>query len=39
MTEKQMNEKWEELVRFAQQHATGKGLKTGIKWQIGRAHV
>lgn len=32
MTEKQMNEKWEELVGFAQQHATGKGLKTGIKW-------
>ena len=32
MTEKQLNEKWEELVGFAQQHATGKGLKTGIKW-------
>lgn len=32
MTDKQMNEKWEELVGFAQQHATGKGLQTGIKW-------
>ena len=32
MTDKQMNEKWEELVGFAQQHATGKGLQTGIRW-------
>ena len=32
MTDKQMNEKWEDLVGFAQQHATGKGLQTGIRW-------
>lgn len=32
MTDKQMNEKWEELVGFAQLHATGKSLQTGIKW-------
>ena len=32
MTDKQMNEKWEELVGFAQQHATGKGLQTSIRW-------
>lgn len=31
-SDKQMNEKWEELIGFAQQHATGKGLQTGIKW-------
>ena len=27
-----MNEKWEEVLGFALQHATGKGLQTGIKW-------
>lgn len=32
MSDKQMNEKWEELIGFALQHATGKGLQTGIKW-------
>ena len=32
MNDKQMNEKWEELISFAQKHATGKGLQTGIKW-------
>lgn len=31
-SDKQMNEKWEELIGFAQQHATDKGLQTGIKW-------
>ena len=31
-SDKQMNEKWEELIGFAQKHATGKGLQTGIKW-------
>ena len=32
MSDKQMNDKWEELIGFAHQHATGKGLQTGIKW-------
>ena len=31
-TDKQMNAKWDELTGFAKQHATGKGLQTGIKW-------
>ena len=31
-TDKQMNAKWEELIGFAHQHATSKGLQTGIKW-------
>lgn len=31
-TDKQMNAKWNELTGFAKQHATGKGLQTGIKW-------
>ena len=30
--DKAMNEKFEELVSIAKQHATGKGLQTGIKW-------
>lgn len=31
-SDKQVNEKWEELIGFAHQHATGKGLQTGIRW-------
>ena len=30
--DKAMKEKFEELVSVAKQHATGKGLQTGIKW-------
>ena len=32
MMEKEINEKWEEVLDFAMQHATKKGLHTGIKW-------
>lgn len=31
MSEK-INEKWEEVLNFARQHATKQGLRTGIKW-------
>lgn len=27
-----IGEKWAELIDFARQHATGQGLRTGIKW-------
>lgn len=32
MSDKEMNEKWNEVLDFATQHATRKGLHTGIKW-------
>ena len=28
----QIEQKWGELIDIARQHATGKGLRTGIKW-------
>lgn len=31
MSEK-INEKWEEVLNFARQHATKQGMKTGIAW-------
>lgn len=32
MTNLQIKEKWNEVLDFATQHATKKGLHTGIKW-------
>ena len=32
MEEKNINEKWEELLTYATKHATGKGMPTGIAW-------
>lgn len=32
MSDKEMNEKWAEVLDFATQHATKKGLHTGVKW-------
>lgn len=32
MTDKQMNEKWQEVLDYATEHATKKGLHTGVKW-------
>ena len=32
MSDKEMNEKWNEVLDFATQHATKKGLHTAIKW-------
>ena len=32
MNEKEIKEKWNEVLDFAMQHATKKGLHTGIKW-------
>ena len=31
-TEKELNDKWNELLDYAKQHATGKGLHTGFRW-------
>ena len=28
----QIHEKWAELIGYAQEHATGKGLHTGYRW-------
>lgn len=28
----QINEKWAELISYAQEHSTGKGLHTGYRW-------
>ena len=30
--EKNIKEKWGELLDYARQHATGEGMHTGIKW-------
>lgn len=32
MNEKKIKEKWNEVLDFATEHATNKGLHTGIKW-------
>ena len=32
MSDKEMNEKWAEVLDFATEHVTKKGLHTGIKW-------
>ena len=32
MNEKEIKEKWNEVLDYATQHATKKGLHTGIKW-------
>ncbi|MDD6896376.1 MAG: hypothetical protein PUD51_11055 [Prevotellaceae bacterium] len=32
MMEKEIKEKWNEVLDYATQHATKKGLHTGIKW-------
>ena len=32
MKDKEMNEKWDEVLDFATEHATKKGMHTGIKW-------
>ncbi|MGM9697992.1 MAG: hypothetical protein ACI3Y0_05050 [Prevotella sp.] len=32
MTEKEMKDKWAEVLDFATEHVTKKGLHTGIKW-------
>lgn len=32
MTNLQIKEKWNEVLDFATEHATNKGLHTGIKW-------
>lgn len=32
MSDKEMNEKWDEVLDFATQHATKKGQHTGVKW-------
>lgn len=32
MTEKQMNKKWEELLQYAKEHATGEGFHRGYRW-------
>ena len=31
-TEKEIKDKWAEVLDFATQHATKKGMRTGIKW-------
>lgn len=31
-TEKDIKEKWDELLGYATQHATGKGMHTGVNW-------
>ena len=31
-TEKEIHEKWAEVLDFAKQHATKQGMHTGIKW-------
>lgn len=32
MNEKEINEKWQEVITYATEHATKKGLHTGVKW-------
>ena len=32
MSEKEIKEKWSEVLEYATEHATKKGLHTGIKW-------
>lgn len=32
MNDKEMKEKWSEVLKFATEHATKKGMHTGIKW-------
>lgn len=31
-TEKQMKEKWQEVLGYATEHATNKGLHKGVRW-------